>query len=230
MNEPYQTTGGRYSRDRTGISTFSVPWFVDAADFASLANFEPPDPPLGLPIVNRSAEQETDGTWKLMITYEGVAIGDQLVDETFDLDYSSAEDPIETFSQILALRAKYKGALDDQNHVIWAPQIADKSGNKVRNPMYGVETYLNPGAIWRRTRALRDFDATALSALGKIDEPQGGVANKNYQANPPQIQDGRNWLKRALKATWRGNIWQFSEEWMLSGPGGWVPDIYAQHP
>ena len=57
-------------------------------------------------------------------------------------------------------------------------------------------------------------------ALGKIDRP-----TSNAGQTPPDEGD-RNWLNIRFTAAWRGNIWKITRSWMLSGPGGWNPDVY----
>ena len=43
---------------------------------------------------------------------------------------------------------------------------------------------------------------------------------------PPNLPGDRDWLKRSLRASWRGNCWDITEEWLASGRYKWNRDIY----
>lgn len=227
---PIRLNGAGGHIDKNGIISITVPWEVGTIEDALY--FTPPDSPVGLPIVDRPFEEMETGTFKVTLHYENVSDEEKL-EETFELDYLSQESPIEAFPQIKALMKKYKGQLVD-NQVIWPPTIKTdiSSGFSIysqfevnKNPAFGISSYFDPQAVWRSTRGAKQFENSTLKSLGKIDTPRG-----NSKARPPNATDGRNWLKKSVKASWRGNVWQISEEWMLSGSGGWTPDLYSPRP
>lgn len=86
-----------------------------------------------------------------------------------------------------------------------------------RNPLFGVETFRNPGLIWSRRRASKTLPSNLVSSLGRIDIPPG---------NPPELSGNRNWLKIRVTARERGNIWEIQEFWELSDVGGWILEVY----
>ena len=214
MPEPHRIAGATFNGDRSNILSFKVPWIVYTEE--QLASFKPPEAPLGLPIVDRSATQD-NGDWVLTLTYEGVKPG-ATVEETFELDGGTSEDPIESHPDWEALKKKYKAIMDGEKFDGW-PAMVNTEYGKVKNPMLGVSAFLNTSAVWRRGFGDMNFPADLLRELGCVDRPRGKI-------QPPSLPEGRNWLKRSIKATWRGNIWTINEEWLASGRGGWNRDIY----
>ena len=64
-----------------------------------------------------------------------------------------------------------------------------------------------------------EFPKDLLTAVGCIDKPTGKI-------EPPSLPGDRDWLKRSLRAAWRGNTWEITEEWLASGRYKWNRDIY----
>lgn len=212
-------SGVTFSQDKTGIVTFKVPWIVRQP--IELVTFAPTWVPLGLPVVDRSGTNRTDGDWDLMLTHEGAVAGIKL-EETFELDYTSTDEPIETFPKFDALAKKYKAKIVEDRLEGWPKTLKDDSGNQIKNPMYGVTHYSSPGATWTATRILPEFPSDLLDRLGKIASPR-----TNGRITPPKTPRLRNWLKRSVKASWRGNVWSVTESYLLSGDGGFIRDIYG---
>src|SRR5205823_534761 len=92
----------------------------------------------------------------------------------------------------------YQGTEDASSHRAAWPQTIGEHGD--RNPMHGVESYLVPGIVW--TRKYVSTALPSVTRLGTIEQPPG---------NPPELSNGRTWLKIRVRATWRGNIWQIEE-------------------
>lgn len=213
MPEPRQLDGSTFS-SKSRICSFQMRWLV--ASMEELDTFEPPSLPLGLPITDRKGVLD-NGDWILTLTHEGVRDGVE-VEETFELDGSTSEEPIETLPDFQALAKKYKAVMDGDKLEGWS-QTVTIDGKAVKNPLLGVTAYLATGAVWRRSFGTPDFPDGLLKELGCIYTPTGAKS-------PPALPEGRTWLKRSLKAVWRGNIWQVTEEGLASGPGGWNRDIY----
>lgn len=211
--EPHRIAGATYNGDRNGISTFRVPWVVYTEE--EIATFVPPSPPLGLPLVERFAAED-NGDWILTLVYEGLKDGQEPV-ELFELDDSTAEQPIDTYPDFGANVRWEKYKWDDTKREFPKSVVID--GKKVSNPLYGTTSYLDINPIWRKSYVLSDFPTDLLATVGCIDTPTG-------KKTPPKLAGDRDWLKRSLKAVWRGNVWAINEEWMASGRYKWNRDIY----
>lgn len=82
----------------------------------------------------------------------------------------------------------------------------------------GIDSYLKPGAVYRKTYVQEDIPSAAmLNKVGKIVTPESPAPS------PPTGWDyllmGVSWNKQAGVVT-------VTEEYQLSGPGGWDPDLY----
>lgn len=210
--EPHRIAGATFSVDRTGIATLKVPYVI--YDVEQLATYDPGTAPLGLAIVERSASED-GGDWILWLVYEGIKAGTQTV-ETYELDDSTAEQPIDTYPDFGYPRwEKYKWD-DDKKEF---PKDITIDGKPGINPLYGTTSYLDINPVWRKSSVASELPKDLLSAVGCIDVPTG-------DKQPPKLPGDRDWLKRSLKATWRGNAWVISEEWLASGRYKWNRDIY----
>jgi len=82
--------GGTFKRDETGLISIVMPWEVSTLDDCIL--FIPDPAPYGLPIVDRSAEEFTVGTWTLKLTYEGGGTDNVTFDSDAAIDRSQGGD------------------------------------------------------------------------------------------------------------------------------------------
>lgn len=136
--------------------------------------------------------------------------------ESYSLEGSTDEDPIEAHPEISVLLDRYEGAEDDQGRAKWA-KIYGEDG--ARNPLHGVESYLVPSLIWSRKSVSPSFPAYLTQSLGTLDTPPG---------NPPALSGRRQWFKVRVRASWRGNVWEIEESWKLTGPFGVAPELYRR--
>ena len=174
-----------------------------------------------LVLMKRNPKQRSDGAFDVTFDLEGHFKPDAAEGEEFTLDGTTSEDPIEAHDQLQMLIAKYKGKRGDDGKVVF-PLTLEVNGQTERNPMHGVSSYLVPGLVWSKNYVSLSFGDSVVRGLGTIDSPPIGRQGQR----PPSLAGGRNWLKIRAKADWRGNIWKISESWLLSGPGGWNPDVY----
>ena len=211
--EPHRIAGATFSTDRIGISTFKVPYVVYSED--QLATFEPGTPPFGLTLVERSANED-GGDWVLWLLYEGIRSGGQDSIELFELDCSTAEQPIDTYPDFGYPRwKKYQWDADKREF----PRDITIDGKPGINPLYGTTSYLDINPIWRKISVEVKFPKFLLAEVGCISKPVG-------QIDPPDLPSNRDWLKRSLRASYRGNCWEVTEEWLASGRYRWNRDIY----
>lgn len=93
----------------------------------------------------------------------------------------------------------------------------DKDGTLVMNvnPFYNVTGYMEPSVKFR-TQQMDEWSGV-VDDLGMISEPPGGF----------QFGGGRNWIKLSASERTHGRNKEVSEEWLLSGQGGWEPTVYS---
>ena len=225
MNLPLQTQGTRGSRDERGLISITIPWIVASLNevlTVGEANV------LGLPETRREFSDHEAGKFLVNITYEG-SQSDEGNTESFEWDTSLAEEPIESHPLIETLKSNYGGTVNSEGRITFPEKISGKStgssaglggGVKSRsdkNPLFGLSTYLVTKAVFRHTYLRRTFPESILDRIGTVQHHlPGGFPT-------PQ---GRNWLVMAPKIARRGNLYEISEELMLSAPGGWPEAVY----
>ena len=79
--------------------------------------------------------------------------------------------------------------------------------------------------MWRRTQLRKQLPADIHRNLFCIERPP---QPKPGNVSVPTLPDISTWLKTSVRASWRGNVWQISEEWMASGRYGWNKHIYRK--
>lgn len=137
----------------------------------------------------------------------------------YSLEGTTANDAIETHPEYITLLDIYGGNKNEQDHTkIWP---LNQPGGTDRNPMHGVTDYLVPGLIWTRKWVSQTLDVGLVRDLATI--------SSNPPGNPPKLSAGRTWLLVRVRATFRGNIWQIEASWQISGPFGWVPEMYRYY-
>lgn len=157
----------------------------------------------------------SDNRWYVTSTVEGHQTPTAADGEEFEIQGTTSEDKIETHERYDVLLEVFGGTEDGQTGKAKWPKTLGETGEL--NPMHGVEAYLVPGLVWTRKWTAQKLDLGYIRRLGTIDNPPG---------NPPELDGNRNWLLVRITGTWRGNIWQFSASWMLSGPRGFVKEMY----
>lgn len=224
--EPLQLLGTGGSVDRNGIVSVDVPMWVATLSEALSATV---NLGLGIPLVSRNFKQSEEGGYEVTLHFEGLESESQDDQTTFEFDVSMSEDPIESHPNFEAIAAKY-GWDEVERAFPKAPPEGTESGSALgkkskakKNPLYGMESYLAVGAVYRKTYAVKRIPSNVLRGIGGIVERPPGVG----QFNLPSTGGKRNWLKLAPKIRRRGNSVEVTEEWMLSGPNGWNQDVYS---
>ena len=225
---PLTTTGITGGISETGVATIEVPMFVQtlAEALTVLPNLN-----VGIPYRSRAFSQEDDGGYKVTLHYEGITNENKDDDQvTFELDGSMADDPIQTHPYFDALKVRYRwDAVKEQ----FAETLSASGGQQTalsggsqktkKNPLFGVENWLVIGAVFRKTYSAKTIPATLLRGIGTIVDKPPGIE----QFKIPSAAKKRNWLKLAPKIKRKGNAVEITEEYMLSGPNGWLRDVYG---
>jgi hypothetical protein len=226
---PLPTTGITGGISETGIATVEVPIYVATLGEALNAL---PNLGIDLPYRSRTFSQEDEGTFKVVLHFEGVTTTFNEEDQvTFELDTSMNEDPIQTHPFFDTLKKRYHWDVVKEQFSETLPEtggqqtaLSGGSQKTKKNPLFGVENWLVIGAVFRKTYAAKSIPASLLRGIGTIVDKPPGIE----QFKIPSAAKKRNWLKVAPKIKRKGNAVEITEEYMLSGPNGWIRDIYGQ--
>lgn len=221
---PIQTQGISAGKDQRGLVTVTIP--VAPISLEEFLTF-PVAIPFGTAETGRTMEDRGNGTYKLLVTCQGID-GAEGETETYEMDSSFAEEPIETHPDIVKLRKDYGGQLTPDGRIIFPETLtvqrnrnlsaltADNS-TAVKNPMFGTTTWFSLKSIFRHTYLRKTIPGNLLNKIGTIEKrlPKGFPT-----------PSGRNWLVMPPRVILRGNTYEISDEKMLSAPGGWNPGVY----
>lgn len=220
---------------KTGVLNVTVSYFVSTVEeVTTVGDFQF----WGVPLKSRSfANWDSDSDavgYQVDLEYEGRpgeggdTEGQEL--ESWSFSDSFREVPIEQHPYIGELVIMYGGWWDGDGKVQWpekwdgalgdAPSFglsASAKGEKT-HPLLGRDTALIFHSIATREYWTRSLDA-AYADMGKIYQNLPGQGPKISFAH------GQNWLKRIVTPRSSGDGWLVSEEYWLSGPGGWKPGI-----
>lgn len=157
---------------------------------------------------------------KLTAKYRGIAVPDPVVppgtippidSSTEEVITSTSDAPIETHPRFVShiggtAAAPLNSAKFDSDGVF--------KGFAAGSAFAGIESYVIPSTIYRRTNPSH-IRPLSLGSVGTIVDPGIGGGSA-----------GANWLYTSK--TWRrdGGVYDVTEEYMLSGPGGWNTTIY----
>jgi hypothetical protein len=148
---------------------------------------------------------------QLDATYRGLVGPEDLASSTEEIITSTSEAPIEThphFTSVIGgtAAAPLNGAVFDKDGKF--------TGWKSDSPYAGKESYLIPSTIYRKTSPTRTRPLD-IGPVGTVRAPGigGGSLDSNWMFTV------RSWRRD-------GGVYDVSEEYMLSGPGGWDPVLY----
>ena len=173
------------------------------------------------------------GFWVVSCDFRGV--GDDPA-PVYELNYGSGTEPIEThleFSEKIGglPSAPKNGAVfyDAQGNVTVDDDIGIFEKFLLKNPdgedgddarsFAGMESYLDMNNItWTKTWVTKDLEMLE-GGIVQIEKPEG---------NPPNFK-GRDWLHLGMGSTGvRGGSARNRRTWRLSGPDGWISEVYGE--
>lgn len=135
------------------------------------------------------------------------------INSTEEVTTSVSEAPIETHPKFTSVIGGKKGS--ELNGAVFNDDGTFK-GWKSDSPYAGKEAYLIASTAYRRTTPTRSRPSS-VGPVGRLDV-QPGIASDVPNAN---------WLFTCRSWHRDGAVYELSEEWMLSGPGGWDPVLYS---
>jgi len=243
MSDIIKTVGQTFSTDDIGVTTWTCRYYVASKDDYHKAGADAPID--GLIETNRQGNDQKglgeDGGKEGMIvtvTYEGIVdlkfAGVDNARVEFDASYT--EEPLEAHPDWINIRDIFQGRYDDEAGKVVFPQTLpassrvdafdyglsfDKSsgGDELKNPMFGEETFLSLGAVFRRTYAATGIPDHVISLIGKVHE---SLPSEYKNLDSPD----RNWLQQPFKISRRGGAYIVVDELLQSPIGGWNKALY----
>lgn len=217
----------RVTKDRLGFLNVAVHRVMQESELQSSGLPQAPfQTILGVPWTRTDIDGE-DGRLTVRWLYEGLAENytTGALKEIYEFDPSYEEVPIRAHPDFKKWIDAGYGTQDAFGNVYWYPDLSlvtdpaatglsggGSTGSGKRNPMLGVEAYAVMGGIWRKQYAALRLPGNLFGRVGTIvTRPPGPV---------PNVPKGRNFLKAPPRVRFRGNAWDISEEWILSGVGG----------
>jgi len=188
-------------------------------------NFTPPD----MLVMRKQVAPQDGGSWAIVRWfYEG------LYQETgyaeYELETTARDVPLMAHPFIYSIMKAFQGWEDDEGlHFLRIltgeakKRGISSGGQESVNPMYGIESYIDIGAIWRKVTVQKKIPTGAPGHIVEVPPTE---------KKPPSLGAGmRNWLTMPIRSRKRGKHYEITEEWMLSGRGrdgkpGWNEDIY----
>lgn len=196
-----------------------------------------PEVPGGMLYIGEQT-QDIKGGYRTLWTFEGVNGDGKSVtfkQRTNSLDYEFQpgfeQADIRKHPKIQELMEKYGGVLDPSSlQIIWP--ITNDSGNTTtrglgggassgsedRNPMFGRNEFLQLTGIY--TFRYASFSPPSLAMTNKI------LKSGALPGSPPAVGD-LNWLAAPPPYKRVGMVFDITEIYWLSGPGGWPVPIYT---
>ncbi len=176
----------------------------------------------GLELISTDVSCEEGGhTGTTHFTYEGAVRAMSEDEYVYELDAHMGEVPITAHPRISYLIKKYEAISDTLSVWRFPKWLADGSKSK----LFAVTSFLDVRATWRRTYTSKIIP---VAFAGRIEEPPGGAAFAEAEAATGQDEGFKyNWLRMPTRAVWKGTVWQITEEWEMSGRGGWVEALYS---
>lgn len=221
-----QLVGLSMSVEKTGAMSIRVPYYGDTLD-ALIASI--PSAYEGANRISYEVKQEENGKFIATVLFEGVMAqdgggGEANYDDpertVYDWSPSFEQADIRTHPRFADMLKKYYGTLDENEEVTWGKYIPQGTGSGgglggsgdsadfIENPMRGVREYYALGGVWSQKRVYSAIPSDVFTSVGKItSDPPGDLPSPGT----------RFWLTLPPVVTQKGNQWEVTRRWMLSG-------------
>lgn len=234
-----QSDGMEFEVDATGAVTLRVNFWGDDLESAGRAA---PREYMGLRRGTMTGKQRKGSCgFDVTATYAGLLPQDGNPEEDengeWEVDSEFSEEPIKSHLMLPLILETYQGREDPETgEIVFPKKLSGKRSGDGRglagggktyqrkgadNPAYGLESYFQTGAIVRRTRTLWRVPGGIFRDVGRVIErpPIPDLADVDW--------GDRNFLSLMPKPRRRGSAVELTEEWKVSGPGGWLPVTYG---
>ena len=182
-----------------------------------------------------SQTRQSEGALRTNWTFQGINGDGKSVtfrDRSNSLDYGFepgfAQVSIQRHPKFQTLLKDYEGYPDnDGQHVLWPATLENTDGwgglsaglNTATNPMFGVNEFFQMEGTYR-------YRYAALTLPDKVLASSGSIIVAGPPGEPPPLIDGRNWLMLPIQYHRRGPVFDITEQYWLSGRGGWPAPVY----
>lgn len=249
MAEIIKTVGQSFSTDDIGVTTWTCKYYVASKDDYHKAGADPPVAGLveiSRDGQDQKGMGEDGGKEGMIVTvtYEGIVdsnfagIGNARV----ELDASYGEETLLSHPDWLSIKVLFDGEYDEESgRLRFSETLTDTDSvtrvggiesayglsstvnadgeRELKNPLFGEETYLTLGAIFRRTYAVSEIPDDILNKVGSV-----------VDALPDEFAAAdlasRNWMQQPFKISRRGGAFVITDELLQSPIGGWNEALY----
>jgi len=171
-------------------------------------------------------DREPGGIIRITTIYKGVLASNPEALAQHDFARTSSQEPIESHPLFSLPRDNPPVSVSEINTIELALQnnedpvssLGDKATVLYEKKRRGIESYMRPGSIYRKTYASASIPpASLLNDVGKRKSP-GSPA--------PAAPTGQSYLFVGLTWSKAAGVVSISEEYQLSGLGDWDQDLY----
>ncbi len=202
----------RVTRDRLGFVSAALRKDYDPTKFPTNIPSPPQNSVFGA-IHTRTEMSLNAGVMTVRWIYDGIESGSSSTNPIYEMDTSFENVDIRNHPDFEQIAATYGGITDAFGNVRFPTTY-----NGSKNPLAGVQSFYRIGGVWREMYATRKLNTSFAQRIGFIIAKPPG--------NPPPIGRDRDWLEGPVRAIWRGNAYEVTKEYWLSGRGGWVKPVY----
>jgi hypothetical protein len=170
-----------------------------------------------------------DGVAQMAWTYEGMPTqsggSSGTVSEVREMRTATQTEPITSHPSAGVYLSKYARRMEN-GEIIWKERMKGskrrgftKEGEGIAdmNPLYGVRDYLAQSAVYTKRKVYPYDSLPSLTGFGAVvKNPEGA----------PDVGADYDWLFIGMRATQRGNVTEVEEQYLASGFGGWMKEIY----
>jgi len=231
--------GAVYAVQKNGLATYDKTMRGRVTEAMSFRQGDTPDEHPNTVLLSMSFTETGDDCdiLEAKLHYEGYddSLTIERVREDSSLDITSSSEPIETHPDFInfagylnnvvnAAKFRIDGSFDFFMHDVPAPGGGD---GKVLNKFAGVQSYLYPRQTFTTNKIEESWPSqNEMNVLGKIVE-----LSEYVSTNPPKAPTGSNWLYSGSRIRNIGNTYfETQRVFALSGPRGWIRQIYSTEP
>lgn len=200
---------------------------TEESQFAVIPAYLTPHPYLpALKAYESDLDREPGGIIRITTIYKGVLASNPEELAQHDFSRTVSQEPVETHPLFALPRADPPVTPSDiavielalQNAQPPTVELSAKAQLLYDKKRRGIDSYLRSGSVYRKTYVSANIPSAGdLVGVGKIKEP--GIPAPASPADQEYLFVGLSWNKTAGVVT-------ITEEYQLSGIGGWDPDLY----